>query len=108
MVGLDWLPHLADGLGWTFVETDHWVLGFGDFGIEIEHILRVGEVLAVNLPDAPHVLAPRLEVVFGQPPAHSLTGDTVVCAVSPTSSPANSSSVRRARPCGGLELLMPE
>src|SRR5580658_873019 len=72
----DRLAYLADELGWTLVETDHRALRIGLFGIEVEHILHAGDVLAVDLRNAPHVLAPRLEVVFGQPPAHGLTGDT--------------------------------
>jgi hypothetical protein len=47
-------------------------------GIEVEHILHAGDVLAVHLRNAPHVLAPGLEVVFGQAPAHGLPGEAVV------------------------------
>lgn len=35
-------------------------------GIEVEHILHAGDVLGVDLGDAPHVLLPRLEMVLGQ------------------------------------------
>jgi hypothetical protein len=38
------------------------------FRIEVEHFLHVGDILAIHLRDAPHVLAPGLEAVFGQPP----------------------------------------
>src|SRR5262245_38036520 len=75
-LGRDRLPDLADELGWALVEADHRALRIGLFGIEIEHILHAGDILAVDLRNAPHVLAPRLEVVFGQPPAHGLAGDT--------------------------------
>jgi hypothetical protein len=72
------LADFADELGRALVEADHRALGIGVFRVEIEHILHAGDVLAVDLRNAPHVLTPRLEVVFGQPPAHGLTGDTVV------------------------------
>jgi hypothetical protein len=42
------------------------------------HILHAGDVFAVDLRNAPHVLAPGLKVVLGQPPAHGLAGDIVV------------------------------
>ena len=35
-------------------------------------------IFGVDLRNAPHVLAPGLEVVFGQPPAHGLARETVV------------------------------
>src|ERR1700716_2756756 len=41
-------------------------------------ILHASDVLAVDMRNAPHVLAPRLEVVFGQPTAHYLPGDAVM------------------------------
>ncbi len=44
----------------------------GRLGIEVEHVLHAGHVSAIDLGNAPHVPAPRLEVVFGQPPAHRL------------------------------------
>ena len=76
--GRDRLAHLADELGRALVETDHRALRIGLFGVEVEHILHAGDILAVDLRNAPHVLAPGLEAIFGQPPAHGLTGDTVV------------------------------
>jgi hypothetical protein len=33
-------------------------------------------VFAIDLWNAPHVSAPGLEVIFSQPSAHGLTGDT--------------------------------
>src|SRR5580658_2192259 len=74
----DRLAYLADELGWTLVETDHRALRIGLFGIESEHILHAGDVLAIDLRNAPHVPAPGLDVVFGQPSARGLAGDTVV------------------------------
>src|SRR5258708_27540969 len=44
----------------------------GSLGVEVEHVLHPGDVFAIHLRNAPHVLAPRLEVVFGQPAAHRL------------------------------------
>src|SRR5438477_580946 len=72
------LACLTDELGRTLVETDHRALWIGLFGIEVEHILHAGDVFAVDLRNAPHVLAPGLEVVFGQASAHGLTGDAGV------------------------------
>jgi hypothetical protein len=77
-LGLDWRTHLADELDRALVETDHWALRIGLFGIEVEHILHAGDELAVDLRNAPHVLAPGLELVFSQAPPHGLAGDVVV------------------------------
>ena len=77
-LGRDRLANLADELGRALVETDHRALGIGRFGIKVEHILHAGDVFAVDMRNAPHVLAPGLEVVFGQAPAHGLPRDTGV------------------------------
>ena len=69
-VGGDRGSHLADELGRALVEADDRVLRIGRLGLEIEHVLHAGDVLGVDLGDAPHVLAPGLEVVLGQTPAH--------------------------------------
>ena len=71
-LGLDRLANLADELDRTFIKRDHRTLTIGLFGIEVEDILHAGDVAAVNLRNAPHVLAPRLEMVLGQAPAHRL------------------------------------
>jgi hypothetical protein len=68
----DWLAHLADELDRAFIEADHRSLGIGRFGIEVEHVFHAGNIFAIDLGNAPHVLAPRLEFVFGQPAAHRL------------------------------------
>jgi hypothetical protein len=65
-------------LGRALVETDDGALWIGVFRVEIEHIFHAGDVFAVDLRNAPHVLAPGLKVVFGQAPAHGLAGDAVV------------------------------
>src|SRR5262245_46704634 len=74
-LGLDGLANLADELGRAFVETDHRTLPIGLRSIEVEHIFHAGDELAVDLRDAPHVLAPGLELVFRQAPAHGLARD---------------------------------
>ncbi len=78
-LGRDRLADLADELGRALVETDDRVLRIGRFGIEVEHILHAGDVFGIDLRNTPHVLAPGLEVVFGQTPAHGLAGETVMC-----------------------------
>ena len=77
-LGRDRLPHLADELGRALVETDDRALRIGRFGVEVEHILHAGDVFAVDLRNAPHVLAPRLELVFRQAPPHRLAREAVV------------------------------
>src|SRR5271165_2280271 len=72
--GRDRMAHLADELGRALVETDHRALRIGLFGVEVEHILHAGDILAVDLRNAPHVLAPGLEAVFGQPPTYGFAG----------------------------------
>src|SRR5437899_3330459 len=76
--GRDRLPDLADELGRAFVKANDWALRIGRLRIEVEHILHAGDVFAIDLRNAPHVLAPRLEVVFDQTPAHRLARDAVV------------------------------
>jgi hypothetical protein len=46
--------------------------------VEVKYVLQAGDILAVHLRDAPHVLAPRLEVVLGQAPAYGLAGEAAV------------------------------
>ena len=69
----DRLAHLADELDRAFVEADHRPLGVRRLGIEVENVLHAGDVFAIDLRNAPHVLAPGLEVVFGQASAHRLS-----------------------------------
>ena len=64
--GRDRLARFADELGGAFVEADHGPLRVKLLGIEVEHILHAGDVLGVDLGDAPHVLLPGLEMVLGQ------------------------------------------
>ena len=72
------MSHLADELDRTLVEADHRPLGIGRFSVEIEHILHAGDIFAVDPGNTPHVPAPRLETVFGQPPAHRLARQALV------------------------------
>jgi hypothetical protein len=44
----------------------------------VGHILHPGDVSAVHLWNAPHVLAPRFDLVFSQSPAHGIARDAVV------------------------------
>jgi hypothetical protein len=77
-LGWDGLTHLADELDGGLVEADHRPLGIGGFGVEIEHIFHAGNVFAVDLGNAPHVPAPRLDAVLGQPAAHRLARQAFV------------------------------
>jgi hypothetical protein len=63
-------PRLADQLDRRLVEGHHGALGVGGLGVQVEHILHSRDVLAVDLRDAPHLLAPRLELVLRQAAAH--------------------------------------
>jgi hypothetical protein len=64
-LGRDRLTHLADELGRALIEADHRPLRIGRLAIEVEHILHARDVLAIDLGNAPHVLAPGLQVVLG-------------------------------------------
>ena len=77
-LGRDRQAHLADELDRALVEADHRPLRVGRFGVEIEHVLHAGDVIGVDLGNAPHVLAPRLELVLGQTPAHRLARQALV------------------------------
>ena len=68
----DGLAHLANELKRALVQADHRARRIGRLGVEIEHVLHTGDVLAVDLRHAPHLLTPRLELVLGQAPAHGL------------------------------------
>jgi hypothetical protein len=76
--GRDGLAHLADELDRALVEADHRPFGIGRFGIEVEHVFHAGDIFAVDPGNAPHVPAPWLETVFGQPPAHRLARQALV------------------------------
>ena len=77
-LGRDRPADLADELDRALVEADHRALGIGRFGIKIEHVLHTGDIVGVDLRNAPHVLAPWLEVIFGQAPTHRLARHTLV------------------------------
>ena len=71
-LGRDRLSQLADQLGRALVEAHHRPLRIRRFGVEVEHVLHAGDVGAIHLRNAPHVLAPWLEVVLSQTPTHRL------------------------------------
>ena len=77
-LGYNRLPHFTDELDRRLVETDDRALGIGRLLIQVEHILHAGDEFTVHPRNAPHLPAPRLEIVLGQPPAHRLPGDAVV------------------------------
>jgi len=65
LAGLGWdrSAHLADELDRALVEADHRPQRVRRLGIEIEHVLHAGNVIGVDLRDAPHLPAPGLEIV---------------------------------------------
>lgn len=88
-LGEDRLAHLADEPPRALIEADRRPLRIRRFGIEIEHALHAGDVIRIGLRNAPHVLAPRLQDVYGHAPAHG-SRERLACSVSRTNSPANS------------------
>jgi hypothetical protein len=67
--GLTWLrrdrlAHFANQLSRTFVEANHRMLWIGLFGVEIENVLHTRDISTVHLRNAPHVPAPRLQVIL--------------------------------------------
>jgi hypothetical protein len=77
-LGRDRLAHLADQLDGGLVEADQRQLGIWRLRVEIEHVLHAGDVFAIDMGNAPHVPAPRLEVILGQPATHGLARQAVV------------------------------
>ena len=74
----DRVARFADELSGAFVEADHRPLRARLLGIQVEHVLHSGDVIRVDLRNAPHVLAPRLEHVLGQTPTHRLARQALV------------------------------
>ena len=66
----DGLAHLTDQLNGALVEADDRTHRIGQLGVEIEHVLHPGHIGAIHLRNAPHVLAPGLDIVLLQSPAH--------------------------------------
>ncbi|MGX1350571.1 hypothetical protein AB7M49_004147 [Bradyrhizobium elkanii] len=95
------LTHLADELDRGLVEADQRPLGIRRFSIEIEHVLHAGDVFAIDTGNAPHVSAPRLEIVVGQPAAHSLARQAVVFGEFDHASASSVSVQRPAFAIGG-------
>lgn len=76
--GGDGPADLANELGRALVEADDGPGRIGGFGVKVEHVLHAGDILGVDLGDAPHVAAPGLKVVLGQTPTHRLAREGVV------------------------------
>src|SRR5215471_7200352 len=101
-LGWDRLAHLTDELGWALVKADHGPLWIGCFGVEIEHVLHVGNVGAVDC--ATHHMSLRHGLRwFSARRRRTVSRDRSSCSVSLTIAPANNSRVQRARPSGGFE-----
>src|SRR5215471_12161275 len=71
----DRLAYLANKLNRAFVEADHRAFRIGRFAIEVEHVLHPRDVLGIDPGNAPHLLAPRLQVVFRQASAYRFSRD---------------------------------
>src|SRR3954467_4864351 len=57
-----WARAPADQLNGAFVEAHHRARRIGRRGVEIEHVLHTGDVRAIDLRHAPHLLAPGFEL----------------------------------------------
>ena len=55
---------VAQKLGGSLVEADHWPFGVIGLGVEIQNVLHDGNILAAHLGSAPLLLPPRLEGVI--------------------------------------------
>lgn len=60
--GRNRLAHLADQLGWAFVEANHRPLGIGRFRIEIEHILHARDIFGIDLGKRIPISAPQYAI----------------------------------------------
>src|SRR5882757_4832 len=65
--GRDRLSHLADELDRALVEADHRPVGIGCFGIEVEYVFHAGDIFAIDLWNAPHILTPAFGLALFDP-----------------------------------------
>ena len=77
-LGRDRLTHFTDQLMRAFIEADDRSLGIMAFGVEVEHVLHPGDIVAIDLGNAPHVPTPGLEIVLFQAPAYGFTRQAVM------------------------------
>src|SRR6266446_8411649 len=75
-------PLLRNELSRALVETDDGTCWFRLLGIEVEHVLHPGDVLAIDCRHAPHLLLPGLDVLLMQPAPDSLVPTTTLRAIS--------------------------
>jgi transposase len=61
-----WLGNMLTELDGGLVKADQRSFGIRRFTIEIERIFHAGDVFAIEMGNAPHVPAPRLEVMCGR------------------------------------------
>src|SRR5258705_6931986 len=71
-------PLLRNELSRALVETDDGTCWFRLLGIEVEHVLHPGDVLAIDCRHAPHLLLPGLDVLLMQPAPDSLVRELLV------------------------------
>ena len=63
-----WSLDLVDELLEAFVKAHHGKTGVGSLGIQLEDVLHSCDELSVDLPQAPHLLQPRLYLLLLEPP----------------------------------------
>ena len=69
-LGWDWLSYFANELGRAFIEAHNRLQWIWRLGVQIKYIFHAGYVFGIYFGYAPHVLAPRLEVILGPPLRH--------------------------------------
>ena len=47
---------------WAFIKAHHRALRIGRLGVKIKHVLHTGDVVAIDLRNAPHLFAPGFEL----------------------------------------------
>ena len=57
-------PDVAQQLGGGLVEADYRPLGVIGFGIQVQHVLHMGDEVGAHPGDAPLLFLPRFEEVF--------------------------------------------
>src|SRR5688572_20704856 len=70
----DRCSRLADQLCWRLVEADDRFVWRRRLGVEIEYVLHASDVFRIYVGNAPHLLAPRLNLLLSESTPHGLVG----------------------------------